>query len=162
MELIEKKNIFEILNESLNKRNKTLTDVMDNYIDACHFLHSLETEYSFDFTDASVNLFLFAKDKYAVRWLVNAGADINNGWESGITALSYAVYDRDEDLIYTFLEEGAKPNKKFLEELGILYSPSFVECILPFLDEKDMEYIISIRKRFPENMQEFLYSLKIK
>lgn len=158
----EKKNVFEILNESLNKRNQTLSEIMETPYVNCHFLHSLQADYSFDFTDTSVNFFLFAKDRYAVGWLVNAGADINNGWESGTTALSYAIYDRDEDLVYTFLDLGAKPTKKFLEGLGKLYTPSFLSSILPFLEKKDIEYLFSIQKRFPENMQEFLSSLELK
>jgi hypothetical protein len=105
--------------------------------------------------------FLFAKDRNVVGWLVNAGADINEGWETDGAALTYAVWDRDEDLVYTFLDMGAKPTKKFLESLGKLYAPSFLSSILPFLEKKDILYLFSIRKRFPENMQEFLSSLEL-
>lgn len=155
----EKKNVFEILNEALRKRNQTLSEIMAVPYENCHFLHSLQTDYSFDFTDTSVNFFLFAKDRNVVGWLVNAGADINEGWETDGAALTYAVWDRDEDLVYTFLDMGAKPTKKFLESLGKLYTPSFLSSILPFLEKKDVLYLFSIRKRFPENMQEFLSSL---
>lgn len=120
---------YDIVNEVLNKKRKTLTEIMSVKADAIDFLTILSEKYMYNFKDNSINFFLFVKNIDVVLFLIELGADINNGLNNGTTALSYIAHDGNERLIKAMLDIGAIPDKFFWSTIEKTTSKEFVESL---------------------------------